>query len=437
MSLPVASILIKHASQLVTMPITGGAPKRGADLGEIGLVEDGALAISGERILAAGPTSQVVAQVKVGPETRILEARGRTVLPGFVDPHTHTVFAGWREKEFVQRLQGASYLEILQAGGGILNTVTRTRAASFEELLSSTLVKLDEFLLHGTTTVEIKSGYGLNRIDELKTLEVVAAAARAHPVEVVPTFLGAHAIPPEYRGRAAAYIDFLREEVLPEVAERKLAQFVDVFCEEGVFSTTEAERLLSRARDLGFGLKLHADELAASGGAELAARLRATSADHLLKVSREGIAALAQAGVTAVLLPLTSFFLKAEGFAPARALVEAGVPVALATDFNPGTSPVQSQALSIGLACLKLGLTPAEALASATANAAFALGLGQRVGSLAPGWQADVIVIDAPSYEFIPYRFGTNLVRTVIKKGRIVVEEGRLLPIERGAGHDQ
>lgn len=435
MSSPV-DLLIKNASQLVTMPAPPDRPKSGGDLDEIGLIPDGALAISGEKILAVGPTTRVLAQVEIGPDTTILEARGQTVQPGFIDPHTHTVFAGWREAEFSQRLRGVSYLEILQAGGGILNTVARTRAASFEDLLASTLAKLDQFLLYGTTTVEIKSGYGLNRADEIKMLRVMEAASQLHPVDIVPTFLGAHAVPPEFQDRKERYIDLLTREILPEVASEKLAQFADVFCEEGVFTVQESERILSRAQELGLGAKLHADELAAAGGAELAARLGAISADHLLKVSRQGIEHLARRGVVAVLLPLTSFFLRAAGFAPARTLIQAGVPVALATDFNPGTSPVQSQALTIGLACLKLGLSPAEALAATTVNAAHALRQGDHLGSLTPGKQADVVILNAPSHEFISYRFGTNLVRTVIKKGRIVVFQGRLKLKGRGDGYE-
>ncbi|MCL6451215.1 MAG: imidazolonepropionase [Acetobacteraceae bacterium] len=416
-------LVIRHIGQLCTL--AGPLPRRGRAQAEVGLVPDGLLAIGGGRILACGPTRELFREFGPGPGVRVVDAPDALVTPGLVDAHTHLVFGGWRAGEFAARLRGASYQEILARGGGILETVRLTREAAPQALLEAAARELDRFLLAGTTTVEAKSGYGLEPGAELKCLEVLAALGASHPVEVVPTFLGAHAVPAEFRGDPEAYVRLVAEVMLPQVAARGLARFCDVFCERGAFTPQQSRRILEQARSLGLGLKIHADEFSDSGGAALAAELGAVSADHLLYVGPAGMEALARSGTVAVLMPGTALFAAGGRQAPARRLIEAGVPVALATDFNPGTWPGVSLPLVMSLACLCLGLTPEEALTAATANAACALGLGGRLGSLEPGKDADLVVFDAPSLEFLPYRVGVNLVRTVLKRGRVVVEDGR------------
>lgn len=386
------------------------------------------------RIVGVGPRSDVARSLE-GDGYELsrfarLDARGGTVTPGLVDPHTHLLFAGSREGELRLRQRGAGYLEILAAGGGILSTVASTRTASADELAAHGRRWLDEMLSHGVTTVEAKSGYGLDVATELRLLEVAGRLGGEGPVDVVPTFLGAHAVPSEYRGRSdatEAYVRAVVEEQLPAVAGQGLARFCDVFCETGVFSADQSRRILQAAADLGIPPRLHADELAPSGGAELAAELGAASADHLAAPSAAGIDALARAAadgrpVVATLLPATTWFLMSDHFAPARSLIDRGVPVALATDFNPGTSPTANLPLVMTIACLALGLTPAEALAAVTINAAHALRLGDEIGSLEPGKAADVVVWAVPTAEQIPYWPGADLVRTVIKRGRVVLE---------------
>jgi imidazolonepropionase len=355
----------------------------------------------------------------------VIDAGGRLVMPGMVDPHTHLVFAGSREYELEMRLNGATYLEILRAGGGILATTRKTRAATEEELAWETKKRLNRFLLHGVTTVEAKSGYGLTVEDELKMLRVAKRLNEEHPVDIVSTFMGAHAVPPEYKENPDAYVDLVIEEMIPRVARENLAEFCDVFCEEGVFTVEQSERILEAGKRHGLRPKLHADEIEPMGGAELAARVGAVSADHLLKVSDEGIRRMAEAGVVAVLLPGTAFFLMAE-YARARHMIDQGVPVALATDRNPGSSPTESLPLIMNLACLQMKMTPAEVISAATINAAHAVSRARQVGSLEPGKQADILILDAPNYPYLQYHFGVNLVDTVIKKGKVVVEGGRL-----------
>jgi imidazolonepropionase len=419
-----ADLIVQNASELVTMA-TPGPPKRGREMGSIGAIADGAVAIRGPKVLAAGTTSEIKAAF-YQKKGRPLDASGKTVIPGFVDPHSHIVFAGTRENEMVMKLEGKSYMDILKAGGGILQTVRATRAASEKELLQSTLKTLDRMLLHGTTTVEGKSGYGLDRDTELCSLIVMEVAARRHPVEIVRTFLGAHSVPPEYEGRGDDYIDFVISNVLPEVARLGLARFCDVFCEEGVFSVDQSRRLLLAAKNLGLGPKLHADEIARTGGAELAAELGAISADHLLRSSKEGLERMAKAGVVAVLLPATPFSLMQRDHADARAMISMGLPVALATDFNPNCM-TESMPFIIALAGYNMKMTPSEALAASTINAACAIGKEKEVGSLEPGKMADIAVLDAPNHLHIPYHFGVNLVETVIKRGRTVVARGALV----------
>jgi imidazolonepropionase len=324
------------------------------------------------------------------------------------------------------RLQGATYLEILQAGGGILATMRKTRQATEEELIRKASHRLDRFLQYGVTTVEAKSGYGLDWENEWKQLRVARRLHETHPVDVVSTFMGAHAVPDEYRDNPDRYVDSVVEEMIPQVAEKGLAEFCDVFCEEGVFSLEQSRRVLETGRRYGLVPKIHADEMEATGGAELAAELGAISADHLLKVSDHGIRRLAESGVIAVLLPGTAFYLLT-AFARAREMIDAGVAVALSTDCNPGSSPTMSMLMILNLACLYMKMTPAETIAAATINAAHAIGRGRTIGSLEEGKQADLVLLDAPHYAFLQYQFGINLVDTVIKKGRVVVKNSRLV----------
>jgi len=358
-----------------------------------------------------------------GAATQTVEACGGTIIPGFVDAHTHLPFAGYREDEFDRRLAGESYAQIAASGGGIVATVAATRAASEDELVSLTLARLDRQLLHGTTTTEAKSGYGLALDHELKQLRALRRAAAVHPVEVAATAMPAHEVPPEWRHDPEGYVRLVVTEIYPAIAAAGLAEAVDVFCETGVFSPAQTRRLVADAPRYGWRIHLHADELTPLGGAELAAEVGAASASHLLHVSSAGMQALAQAGVVAVALPGVSFFLK-ERFAPARQLIAAGVPVALATDCNPGSSHTESMPMIMALACLGAGLSAAEALTAATLNAAAALGRAHRIGSLEAGKQADLVVLDAPSHHHLVYHFGVNLVRHVVKKGKVVVRDG-------------
>ena len=419
-----ADLIVLNASELVTMA-TPVPPKRGLQMASIGSIPDGAVAIRGPHVLATGTTSEIRAAFSQ-KKGRPLDASGKTVIPGFVDPHAHIVFAGTRENEMVMKLEGKSYMDILKAGGGIHRTVRATRAASEKELLAGTLKTLDRMLVHGTTTVEGKSGYGLDRDTELRSLIVMEVAARRHPVDIVPTFLGAHSVPPEYEGRGDDYIDFVIGSVLPEVARLRLARFCDVFCEQGVFSVEQARRLLLAAAKLGLMPKLHADEMVRTGGAELAAEVGAISADHLLRSSREGLERMAKAGVVAVLLPATPFTLMHKDHADARTMISMGLPVALATDFNPNCM-TESMPFIIALAGYNMRMTPSEALAASTINAACAIGVQQEAGSLEPGKLADMAILDAPNHLHIPYHFGVNLVETVIKRGRTVVARGALV----------
>jgi len=353
------------------------------------------------------------------PDTEIIDAANKVVLPGFVDSHTHLVFAGTREDEFEQRLQGHSYQEIAARGGGINSTVRRVRQSSKDELKGLARRRLERMLQFGVTTVEVKSGYGLSAADEIKCLEVIAELNAEGPLELVPTFLGAHAVPPEFREDREGYVRLLVEEMLPEVARRGLAAYADVFCETGVFSLDESERILSKARELGLGLRVHADELTPLGGAELAARLGAASADHLLCITEAGIDALAASNTVATLLPGTAFFLGLP-YAPARKLIDRGVTVALASDCNPGTCMTENLPLIGTMACTQMRMLPAEVIAALTRNPARALGRADRIGSIEVGKQADLIICDVPDYRHLFYHYGVNHVWRVIKRGRVV-----------------
>jgi len=420
------NLIIKNASALVTC--SGFMAKKGREMSELGIIADGAVVIEQGRISRVGTTTNIMADLKASSKDlsqfETIDASGKAVLPGFVDSHTHLVFGGYRAEEYAWRLMGDSYMDILQRGGGILSTVRATRSASREELTEAGLKRLDSMLSFGVTTVEGKSGYGLDRETEIKQLEVMADLNRLHPLDVVPTFMGAHAVLPEYKGREDDYIDFLLKEVVPEVASRRLAEFCDIFCEKNVFSVEQSRRLLTNAVESGLKSKLHADEIVRLGGAELAAEIGAVSADHLLHASDEGLHAMAEAGVVATLLPATAFSLR-EPYARGRQMIDAGGAVALATDFNPGSCFSESIPLVAALAALYVNLSPEEIVTALTLNGAAALARAQVVGSLDPGKQGDVIILENPSYRFIPYHLGVSTVEKVIKRGTLVFDKRR------------
>ena len=349
----------------------------------------------------------------------VIDAEGKLVTPGLVDGHTHLVFGGYRQHELAMKIAGAGYLDILRAGGGILDTVRKTRDASEEELYSKSTAFLDEMLHMGITTCEVKSGYGLTKDSEMKMLRVINAMQENHKMDVVPTFMGAHAIPPEYEGRGDEYIDFLCKEVIPEVRKEGLAEFCDIFCEDAVFNAEQSRRYMEAAREAGFDLKIHADEIEAIGGTELAGEMEATSAEHLIAIKESGMDALAAGGTTAMCLPATSFYLGAT-FAPAKAMIEKGIAVAIASDFNPGSCPSLNLQFAINLGCLKYRLTPEEVLTAVTINPACAINRGDVVGTIEPGKQADMVIWNAPDFEMVCYRFGSNLAEKVIKKGELI-----------------
>ncbi len=413
-----SDLLIHHVSEVAT-PL-GSSARRGPEQGRIRRLADAEILCRGGEIAWVGAAPERRARLGELEGVERLDAGGGTVVPGFVDPHTHLPWAGSREREFAERLAGKSYMEIAAGGGGILSTVRATRQASETELAEQVARRLDWMLACGTTTAEAKSGYGLSTADEIKQLRAIAAAASGHAVDLVPTLMAAHEVPPEYRDRRERYLQLVCEEIVPAVAAEGLAVFSDVFCEHGVFSADESRRVLVAAREHGLLPRLHADEFVDSGGAELAAELGALSADHLIAISEAGIEALAGAGVIATLLPGTSFFLMKHTYAPARRMIEAGIPIALATDCNPGSSFTESMPMIFVLAVFELGLSIEEALTAATLNAACALGLGERIGSIEIGKRADLVVLDAPNLLHLAYHYGINPVRTVIKGGRVV-----------------
>jgi imidazolonepropionase len=415
----VADLIVTHAAELLTLAGDPDGPRVGPALADVGLVRDGAVAAADGQILAAGPTAEVLDLVRPARRARRIDATGRVVLPGFVDPHTHLIFAGSRADEFERRLRGASYREIAAAGGGILSTVAATRAADEETLVRLGWARLDRMLACGTTTAEAKSGYGLTVDDELKQLRAVHRVSARHEVDLVATLLAAHAVPAEFAADPDAYVALITDDLLPLVADEDLAEFCDVFCDVGAFTVEQSRTVLEAADDLGLRPKLHADEFAETGGARLAAELEAISADHLLCASDEGLRAMAAAGVVGVLLPGTAFFLGLP-YADARRMIELGVPVALATDFNPGTSPTWSMPAVIALAAAGMKMTPAEAIVAATINAAWAIGLAEEVGSLEPGKAADLVILDVPDHRALAMHFGAPVVQTVVKRGRVV-----------------
>jgi imidazolonepropionase len=415
-------LLVHSAAQVCVVPAQEDGPQRGEALGELGIIEGAALAAHEGRIVAVGPSADLRPAYDA---TQTIDASGKVVTPGFVDPHTHIVWAGDRAAEFEMRVAGASYMEIMQAGGGINSTVQQTRAASLDDLVAQTRPRLERMLAYGTTSVETKTGYGLDTPTEIKMLEAILALDAELPIDIVPTFLGAHAIPPEFEGQTDAFVDLLVEEMTPQVGgwsrEKGVSHlFCDVFCEEGVFDVAQSRRILEAGRAEGMALKIHADEFVGLGGTALAVELGATSADHLVATPEADIAALGEGGTIAIGLPGTPFGLGHSEYTPAKAILEAGGALALATDCNPGTSWCESMQFVIALACRYMKLTPAQAIVAATLNAAHGVGRGGEIGSLEGGKQADLLVLDVPDYRHLGYRFGGNLVETVVKKGQVV-----------------
>lgn len=418
--------LIINAAQLVTCA-SDGKPKRRAAMQDVGLIENGAVAINRGSLIAVGKTDEISRNFEA---VNTIDARGKVVSPAFVDPHTHIVFAGDRINEFELKIKGADYLEIMAAGGGILNTARKTRAASVDDLVVQSIARLDKMLAHGTLTTEIKTGYGLDTETELKMLRAIVEMAQKHVVEITPTFLPAHAIPFEYKDNADGYVDLICEEMLPKAydfyqnetqfADENVPMFVDVFCEKNAFDLNQSKLVLETAKALGYGLKAHVDEFTNLGCARVAINLGATSIDHLDSTSDEEIKLLAGSNTIGIVTPTVNFNFGSAHFADARKMIEAGCAVALSTDYNPGSAPCPSQAQAMAIACRYQKLLPAEAFNAVTINAAFGLGLSEKVGSLEIGKQADILILDTKDYRETAYEFGSNLVETVMKKGKVV-----------------
>lgn len=407
--------LITNIGQLLTMDRQG--PVKGEEMSDLAVLENAAIGIKDGKIEWIKKADEVSAV-----ETdKLIDAKGKLVSPGLVEPHTHLVFGGSREQEMALKQQGVPYLEILKQGGGILSTVNATKQASFDELLEKALFHLDRMAMHGITTVEAKSGYGLDKETELKQLRVAKEAGDKHPLDLVSTFLGAHAVPKEFKANPDAFLDQM-SELFDEIKKDKLAEFVDIFTETGVFSVEQSRNYLQKAKDKGFGLKIHADEIDPLGGTELAVEMGAVSGDHLAVTSNEGIKQLANSDTIGVILPGTSFYLGKDVYARAREMIEAGTAIAISTDFNPGSSVTENLQLIMAIAALKLKLSPAEIWHAVTINAAHAIGRGHEAGSLAEGRKADIVIWDAPNYMYIPYHYGVNHANTVIKDGAVLYE---------------
>ncbi len=419
-------LLIHSAGQLVTCAAQGEA-KRGAKMRDVGLIQDGAVAVQAGVIIAAGSSAQLRAEYTAD---RTVDAAGKVVCPGFVDPHTHVVYAGNRIDEFEMRISGASYMEIMAAGGGIVSTMKAVRDASLAQIVEQTRARLDTMLRHGTTTVEIKTGYGLDTANELKLLEAIAALDADHPIELIPTFMGAHALPPEYAGRADDYVALVVDEMLPQAAnwyqqsafaERNVPFFVDVFCEQNAFDVAQSRRVLEAGKALGMQVKAHVDEFTDLGGLRMAVELGAVSVDHLDVTPPDAFAALAASNTVGIIIPTVNFNLGSAHFAPGRGLLDSGAALALTTDINPGSAPCPAMPMAMAIACRYQRLLPSEALNASTINAAYAVGMGARVGSIEVGKQADMLILNTPDYRYLAYQFGDNLVKSVYKRGEMVV----------------
>lgn len=420
-------IFIRNANEVITLKGGSSSPITGNKMKELQIINNGSVWLECGKIKAVGGDAEVFQQYQNRiNEATIIDAKGKIVMPGLVDPHTHLVYAGSRENEFNKRLHGSSYMEIMNAGGGIHATTMATREASFEQLFNESKKRLDSFLLHGVTTVEAKSGYGLSIDSEIKQLEVAKELNQTHPIDIISTFMGAHAIPIQYKKVPEQYVDLIIEEMIPKVAEKRLAEFNDVFCEKGVFTPEQSRRILSAGLRHGIFPKIHADEIEPYGGAELAVEVGAASADHLLKASEMGLRSMAEEGVIGVLLPGTAFFLMTE-CANGRRMIDIGVPVALSTDCNPGSSPTVSMPFMMNLGCLHMGMTPEEVITAATINAAHAIRRGTEIGSLEVGKKADILILNAANYMQLQYHYGVNHTETVIKEGEVVVAGGKLV----------
>lgn len=421
------AIFIRNAAQLITLQGSSDAPRVKGEMSELGIIENGSVWIEDGVIRAVGTDAELSAKYAERlADAEVVDAAGKLVTPGLVDPHTHLVHAGSRENEFNMRLQGATYMEIMNAGGGIHATTRATKAATHEELFQQSYERLNQFLQHGVTTVEAKSGYGMDWDTERKQLEVAKQLNEQHVIDIVSTFMGAHAVPKEYKERPDEFVQLLVEEMIPKVAELGLAEFNDVFCEKGVFTPEQSKVILEAGKRHGLIPKIHADEIEPYKGAELAAEVGAISADHLLKASEQGMNAMAEKGVVGVLLPGTAFFLMAES-ANGRKMIDLGVPVALSTDCNPGSSPTVSMPFIMSLGCIKMGMTPAEVITAATINAAHAINRGREIGSLEVGKKGDVTIFNTENYMKLQYSYGVNHTDTVVKNGHVVVRGGHLV----------
>lgn len=414
-------LVIFNANQIITMDSEFGVPRIGEQMKDLGIIRKGAIAIQNGIIVHVGSYNDLESKCRLTDETILIDASNQIVAPGFVDPHTHIIFDGSREEELSMKIEGKSYLEILESGGGILKTVRATRIASIDKLVSNGKKILDRMITYGTTTIETKSGYGLDVENEIKSLIVAQKLNNEHIIDVVPTFLGAHAIPPEFEAKPEEYVKLITKEMIPRVAEEKLAEFCDVFCEEGIFSIEQTRTILESAILYGLKPQIHIDEIVDTGGAALAAELNAIQVGHLLKSNDEGLKALGKKKIVATLLPGTPFCLMQNEYAPARKMIEYGIPIALSTDLNPNCW-TESMQMIIALACYKMKMMPAEALTASTLNAACAIQRQNEIGSIEFGKKADIIIFDIPNYEFLPYHFGVNLISKVIKNGKIVVD---------------
>ncbi|QSX07030.1 imidazolonepropionase [Sedimentibacter sp. zth1] len=409
-------LIIKNASELVTCK--GNFPKHGKEMSDIGMIKNGALVVENGIIIAVGSTDEILSEYNE-KDYKVIDAKDKAVLPGFIDSHTHFIFGGYRADEFSWRLRGDTYMEIMQRGGGITNTVRATRQETLDSLVESGRKRLKKMMQFGVTTVEGKSGYGLDFDTEIKQLKAMKMLNESEPIDIVSTFLGPHSVLPEYKGKEEEFLDFLIKDVMPIVKKEHLAEFADIFCEKNVFSIEQSRRFLQAAKDMGFKLKIHADEIYQLGGAELAAELHATSADHLLQASDDGIKAMAQSGVISTLLAITAFSLKEE-YARGRYMIDNNCAVALATDLNPGSCFSNSIPLLIAVSAIQMKLSIEEIITALTINAAVAVNRQDTIGSLEVGKKADIIILEYPSINFLPYHVGVNIVETVIKNGKVL-----------------